>query len=165
MYYAEAVLFGRAGDRAAAAAAVAAGDAAMAYAHFFRHLGRRWLAEAAIADGWGDPATWLREALVDFEDRRQDRLASAARSLMTKAGAPVPRRREDSTVPSALRQLGVTDREYEVLGLLAGGLANKEIAERLYLSPRTVERHIANVTVKVGFRTRSELVAFAAKNA
>jgi DNA-binding NarL/FixJ family response regulator len=52
-----------------------------------------------------------------------------------------------------------------VLTLLAEGLANKEIAERLYLSPRTVERHIANVTVKAGVRTRSELVAYAAKNA
>jgi DNA-binding CsgD family transcriptional regulator len=165
VHYTEAVLLGRAGDHAAADAAVAAGDAALGYADFYRHLGRRWLAEAAIADGWGDPATWLREALVDFEDRGQDRLASAVRSLLAKAGAPVPRRREDSSVPPGLRQMGVTDREFEVLGLLGEGLANKEIAERLYLSPRTVERHIANVTVKAGVRTRSELVAFAAKNA
>lgn len=165
VHYAEAVLMGRAGDHAGAEGAVTAGDAALGYSDFYRHLGRRWLAEAAIADGWGEPATWLREALVDFEDREQDRLASAVRSLLARAGAPVPRRREDSSVPAALRQIGVTDREYEVLGLLAQGLANKEIAERLYLSPRTVERHIANVTVKAGVRTRSELVAFAAKNA
>jgi DNA-binding CsgD family transcriptional regulator len=52
----------------------------------------------------------------------------------------------------------------EVLALLGEGLPNKEIAERLYLSPRTVERHIANMTAKIGLRTRSELVAFAARH-
>jgi DNA-binding NarL/FixJ family response regulator len=43
-------------------------------------------------------------------------------------------------------------------------LPNREIAERLYLSPRTVERHIANLTVKAGVRMRSELIAFAARS-
>lgn len=163
--YAEAVLSGRAGNHAAAEESVAAGDVGLSHVKWFRALARRLMAEAAIADGWGDPASWLRDALVEFEDRGQDRLASATRSLMAKAGAPVPRRRADSNVPPELRQLGVTDREYEVVTLLGEGLANKEIAERLYLSPRTVERHIANVAVKAGLRTRSELVAFAAKNA
>jgi DNA-binding NarL/FixJ family response regulator len=52
-----------------------------------------------------------------------------------------------------------------VLHLLAEGLANQEIAVRLYLSPRTVERHIANLTVKVGVERRAQLVAFAARMA
>ena len=51
-----------------------------------------------------------------------------------------------------------------MLTLLAEGLPNREIAERLYLSPRTVERHIANLTVKAGVRRRSELIAFAARS-
>jgi DNA-binding CsgD family transcriptional regulator len=59
----------------------------------------------------------------------------------------------------------VTGREYEVLTLLAEGLSNKEISVRLYFSPRTVERHVANLTMKAGLRTRSELVAFAARTA
>ncbi|HWI01404.1 MAG TPA: helix-turn-helix transcriptional regulator, partial [Propionibacteriaceae bacterium] len=46
--------------------------------------------------------------------------------------------------------------------LLALGLPNKQIATRLYLSPRTVERHIANIETKAGVGSRSELVAFAA---
>ena len=162
---AEAVLAGRKGDKDGAERLFAAGDAELASAHWFRQLGRRFTAEAAIVDGWGDPAKWLREALVEFQERGHERLASATRSLLAKAGAPVPRRRDDSQVPVPLRQIGVTEREYEVLTLLGEGLANKEIATRLYLSPRTVERHIANVTVKAGVRTRSELVAFAAKNA
>ena len=59
----------------------------------------------------------------------------------------------------------MTAREYEVMTLLADGLSNKEISVRLYFSPRTVERHIANLTVKSGLRTRSELIAFAARSA
>lgn len=57
----------------------------------------------------------------------------------------------------------MTSRELEVLRLLALGLANKDIGSRLYLSPRTVERHVANLSVKTGVGRRSELVAYAAR--
>jgi DNA-binding CsgD family transcriptional regulator/tetratricopeptide (TPR) repeat protein len=163
--YGEAVLAGRTGDTEAAERLLAAGDVALAHANWFHQLARRLVAEAAIADGWGHPAAWLREALVCFEEHGQERLVTACRSLLGKAGAPVPRRRQHSPVPAALRQIGITEREHEVLALLAEGLANKEIAGRLFMSPRTVERHIANITVRTGLRTRSELVAFAARNA
>jgi DNA-binding NarL/FixJ family response regulator len=62
-----------------------------------------------------------------------------------------------------LGAIGVTSREVEVLRLLADGLSNQEIAARLYLSPRTVERHIANLTAKIGIERRAQLVAFAAR--
>jgi DNA-binding NarL/FixJ family response regulator len=52
----------------------------------------------------------------------------------------------------------------EVLRLLAEGLSNKDIAARLYLSPRTVERHVANLADKAGVGGRSQLVAFAARS-
>jgi DNA-binding CsgD family transcriptional regulator len=83
--------------------------------------------------------------------------------LLGKAGAPVPRRRAGSEVPLVLREHGVTAREADVLVLLGEGLGNNEIARRLFLSPRTVERHIANLTAKTDLRTRTELVAFAAR--
>ena len=57
----------------------------------------------------------------------------------------------------------MTTRELEVLSHLAEGRSNKDIAGRLYMSPRTVERHVANLTTKTGVGTRSELVAFAAR--
>ena len=57
----------------------------------------------------------------------------------------------------------MTEREAEVLALLADGLGNKEIASRLFLSPRTVERHVANLTAKTDVSTRTELVAYAAR--
>jgi DNA-binding CsgD family transcriptional regulator len=51
-----------------------------------------------------------------------------------------------------------------VLALLADARSTKEIAARLYLSPKTVERHVANLVAKVGVAGRSELVAFAARH-
>jgi DNA-binding CsgD family transcriptional regulator len=57
----------------------------------------------------------------------------------------------------------VTAREAEVLALLGDGLTNQEIADRVFLSSRTVERHLANAGAKLGTRTRSELVSAAAR--
>ena len=161
--YAEAVLAGRAGRVDQAHESFAAGADVLGNLTWYRHLAQRLVAEAAIADGWGDPATWLLEALTQFEEYQQERLMAACRSLLKKAGAPVPRRRAESRIPPQLRERGVTEREAEVLALLAEGLGNGEIAGRLFLSPRTVERHIANMTAKLDLRTRNELVAFAAR--
>lgn len=164
LHLADAVLLGRAGQREQAEEAFAAGDAVLAPIAWHRHFGRRLVADSAIADGWGDPAAWMHEALPVFEDHGHDEIAAACRSLLRRAGAPVPRRGKTSGIPTALRRLGVTAREAEVLTLLAEGLPNSEIAARLYLSPRTVERHIANLAVKAGVQRRSELIAFAARS-
>ena len=160
--YAAAVVAGRGGDERAAAL-VTEGDRLLGEHEWLRQIGRRLVAEAAMADGWGEPAAWLREALAYFDGRGDDAIASACRSLLRRAGVAVPRQRGDGTVPRDLRAVGVTSRELEVLRLLADGLPNKEIASRLYLSPRTVERHVANLSVKTGAARRSELVALAAK--
>lgn len=55
----------------------------------------------------------------------------------------------------------LTRRETEVLGLLAQGLSNKEIAAELWLSDRTVERHITGLYAKIGVRRRTEATLFA----
>jgi DNA-binding CsgD family transcriptional regulator len=161
--YARAVAAGREGDAVLALALLAEGDRELRDLEWNRQQARRLVAEAAITDGWGDPVAWLREALAFFDQRGEERIASACRALLRKAGAPVPRRRGDAPVPPPLRGLGITARELEVLHLVAKGLANKEIGARLYLSPRTVERHVANLTVKAGVTRRAELVAYAAR--
>jgi DNA-binding NarL/FixJ family response regulator len=51
----------------------------------------------------------------------------------------------------------------DVLALIADGLTNREIAERLFLSPRTVETHVANLLTKTGTASRAELRALAAQ--
>jgi DNA-binding NarL/FixJ family response regulator len=55
----------------------------------------------------------------------------------------------------------LTDREREVVALVAGGLSNDEIAERLYLSGATVKTHVSRAISKLGARDRAQLVVFA----
>ncbi|EFM12211.1 two component transcriptional regulator, LuxR family [Paenibacillus curdlanolyticus YK9] len=57
----------------------------------------------------------------------------------------------------------LSDREKEVLGLTAKGYANKEIAEQLVISVKTVETHKSNVMEKLGLKTRPELIKYAMK--
>lgn len=56
---------------------------------------------------------------------------------------------------------GLSDREVEVLRLIALGHTNREIGEQLYLSVRTVESHRAHIQQKLGLQARAELVAYA----
>ncbi len=58
----------------------------------------------------------------------------------------------------------LTEREREVLKLLAQGLSNKDIAQNLYLSVRTVEGHLANIYGKLHLRSRTEAALWAAQN-
>jgi len=55
----------------------------------------------------------------------------------------------------------LTDREQEVMALVADGLTNDEIAGRLYLSPATVRTHVSRSMIKLGARDRTQLVVFA----
>ncbi|MCE5207521.1 MAG: response regulator transcription factor [Chloroflexi bacterium] len=55
----------------------------------------------------------------------------------------------------------LTEREYEVLGLVAKGLSNPEIADRLVISPNTVKNHLSNILSKLHLRNRIELTAYA----
>lgn len=56
---------------------------------------------------------------------------------------------------------GLTPREREVLTLIAEGLTSREIAERLIISPKTVDRHRENIMTKLNLHTRAELVRYA----
>lgn len=161
--HARAVLLGRKGEGRAAVHAFEAADASLAPCPWYRHHARRLVAEAALTDGWVDPQAWLTDALAFFDAEGYDRIASACRALLRRAGAPVPRRRRaPPAVPDALAGLGLTAREIEVLVLLGQARPTREIAAELFVSPKTVERHIANLAAKVGVAGRAELIAFAA---
>ena len=55
----------------------------------------------------------------------------------------------------------LTEREREVMGLVAAGLSNEEIAKRLFVSPATAKTHVSRAMVKLGARDRAQLVVFA----
>lgn len=59
---------------------------------------------------------------------------------------------------------GLTSREREIVKLIAEDLNNQEIAERLVLSPLTVQTHRANIMAKLGLHSRAELVKYAIKH-
>lgn len=160
-----AVADGRAGNRDAAAERFAPASREVRASGLARgsveyhHL---LAAEAALRDGWGEPAVWLRPTEAFFADAGYDILARVCRSLLGKAGAPVPRRgRGESVVPESLRALGITSRQVDVLTLIAEGLSNREIGERLFLSPKTVERHLGDLFDRTGIRNRRDLGEFA----
>jgi len=55
----------------------------------------------------------------------------------------------------------LTDREREVVALVAGGLSNEEIAAQLYISPATARTHVSRAMIKLNARDRAQLVVFA----
>ena len=67
----------------------------------------------------------------------------------------------DGPRPSRWSRLGITDRQVEVLRLVATGISNKEVAARLHLSPRTVEEHVENLLRITAAQSRTQLVAIA----
>lgn len=78
--------------------------------------------------------------------------------LLRAAGRPVPRRgRGGATVPTSFAALGVTSREMDVLELVATGITNRQIGERLFLSPRTVDKHVQRLLGKTGSSNRTAL--------
>jgi DNA-binding NarL/FixJ family response regulator len=81
--------------------------------------------------------------------------AVTLRVIRSFAGAPAP----DPGRAAELAQL--TERETDVLALVAAGLSNAEIAARLYLGEATVKTHVSRVLLKLGLRDRVQAVAFA----
>ncbi|WP_412543852.1 AAA family ATPase [Longispora sp. K20-0274] len=160
---ARAVLLGTAGDASAAAEAVVEARAEAAPFPTTHHLGLRLVAEAALADGWGEPVAWLRTAEGYFHGAGIPAVAGACRALLRRAGANVGQRRAGiEEVPVAVRRQGITLREYQVLQLLVARPSNQDIAQRLFISPRTVEKHIASLIAKTHRPDRAALSEYAA---
>lgn len=59
----------------------------------------------------------------------------------------------------AVKKLGISKREFEVLELIAAGLSNQEIADRLFVSTSTVKSHVSNVLAKLDASRRTEAIA------
>jgi DNA-binding CsgD family transcriptional regulator len=101
-------------------------------------------------------------ALRIAESLGADALASRIRGLLAADGVTPPRGFGRATRDHTA---GLTQRQAEVLDLLAEGLTNADIADRLFLSPRTVENHVAAILMKLDAPTRARAVAAARERA
>jgi DNA-binding NarL/FixJ family response regulator len=114
------------------------------------------LARALARESPAGAVAEARLALDTFErlgaSRDADAAAELLRSLGEKAGRPWPKRYGT-----------LTKRETEVMSLLAEGCSNAEIAERLYISRRTAEHHVASILSKLDLRSRAEAAAYAVR--
>lgn len=102
------------------------------------------------------------DALGDAEGARMQR--EAARSALEALGAPPVLGASSAPAEKGSDRAGrsiLSPREAEVLRLAATGITNKEIAERLALSARTVDRHISNILAKLGVPSRAAATAYA----
>ncbi|MGY1690898.1 ATP-binding protein [Geodermatophilus sp. SYSU D01105] len=144
------------GPAAAPHAAVLAGDWAAA-ADAFGAIG--WPYDRALASSFLDDPTALAEALETARALGAAPLAAHVGRRMRALGHPVPHGRRTST---RTNPAGLTARQVEVLRLLAEGLTNTEIADRLVVSPRTAEHHVEAVLAKLAVPTRRDAARQAA---
>jgi DNA-binding CsgD family transcriptional regulator len=94
--------------------------------------------------------TQLRAALTAFEELRADPWAERVRTEL-RASGETARKRDSSTLAE------LTPQEVQVAGFVAQGLSNKEVASRLFLSPRTIDAHLRNVFAKLQVTSRTQL--------
>jgi DNA-binding CsgD family transcriptional regulator len=151
-------------DPAAWAAAVAAWER-LGQPYQVAYAGYRQ-AEALLATGDRDTATQVLGRAAEVTRRLGARpldgeiqalarrarldLTPPARATAAAAGAPAP-----------AAQLGLTPREVEVLALVAAGRSNRQIAQALFISPKTVGVHVSNILAKLGVAGRVEAAAIA----
>ena len=106
------------------------------------------MGEAAFGAAWAaSQALSLDEAIAEAE---------TIAAVPTGQAEPLP--------PSAPAPFGLTTREREVLHLLARRYTDREIGQVLFLSPRTVARHVGGILAKLGVHSRREAAAFAAEH-
>jgi DNA-binding CsgD family transcriptional regulator len=141
--------------------------------------------DTALAQG-ARPLVWRCDAalgrLYESEGRPEnaDRAWAAAGALIQELAAGIPGpslrqgfldgavagwRRHRVLTPRRARQVahdGLTDREREVAELVARGLTNRQVADRLVLSPATVETHVKHILGKLGFTSRAQVAHWAA---
>jgi DNA-binding CsgD family transcriptional regulator len=119
--------------------------------------------EASALAASDDPAL-VRRAIATFEELgARPAIAQAIGRLRALGVRDLPALRRGPRATTRANPAGLTRREAEVLALVAAGLRNAEIAERLYLTPKTVTHHLSAIYTKLGVDTRLEAARLATR--
>jgi len=119
--------------------------------------------EHAIVLGWNGDERDQRAALAIFEQLGAAPAAEALRRELRSRGIRgVPRGQRSSTQE---HPFGLTRREAQILALMRDGLRNAAIAERLFLSTRTVDHHVSAILGKLGAQSRTQAIEIAGRRA
>ena len=150
------------GDRFLARIAAALGDHAAAERHFAAALemDQRMRSVVHVAETLAHYARF--EAVIGHSGRARD-LAEQARDLAEPIGQARVLRVLDALAAPAGPD-GLTDREVEVLRLLAAGLSNQEIGTRLHISANTAANHVRSILMKTGAANRTQAAMYAAQH-
>jgi DNA-binding CsgD family transcriptional regulator len=114
---------------------------------------------ASVRSGLGE-AAW-EKAVAEGGATGLDQATAYALSKERSSKHLSPTRSQPPVSSTPEHPGGLSPREVEVLGLVAEGLTNAQVAQRLFLSPRTVQRHLNSVYHKIGSSTRAEAARFA----
>ncbi len=113
--------------------------------------------EAGAATAGGAGTRLIEEALHFYESVGAARHAARASALLRERG--VRRGQRGRRGRPAMGWDSLTETELKVIGLIAQGLSNREVGERLFISRRTVDTHVSHALAKLGATSRVELVA------
>ena len=128
---------------------------AFGYGHVYEQARCHWrLAEALVAAGDRDAARTHAQAAAAAAERMRRRPAPAGRRGDREPG-------RGSAAPRSAVDAVLTEREREVLALVAEGLTNREIGSRLFISAKTASVHLSNLMAKLNVSSRTEAVTVA----
>ena len=100
---------------------------------------------------------WETDRALSFED-----VKTLSNEILNDDPAPAkasPRLARQAAINTLIKQLGISEREIEVLALVASGKTDKDIADELFIGVRTVQSHVANLLTKLEVNARSAAVA------
>ena len=128
---------------------------------------RLWANARRDAGGRMAGARCVVAPIDDHEQRRHELGDLAFRLVSAAQGQLLPARAEPSRIEpvSAMAVADLSERASEVLGLLAQGSSNAEIAAALHLSESTIQYHVSQILRRLGLRNRTEAAAFAVRRA
>lgn len=134
----------------------------LAAATGLRRMGCPYEVASALTDDGSTGS--LREALATYERLGAEPMADRVTAVLRSRGVRVsPSRRGRGGDRDADRGTGLSDRELEVLRLVAAGFTNPQIGAALFISRKTAEHHVSAILVKLGVASRTEAAAAAVR--